>query len=183
GGGGNRRGGGAGGPAAMTATPRSGRGCDEATLRGRPHVYVGLDVLGPRRATGTRFPVGSPAGLGEDRQEDRRSPAQSRGAASRPERADATAGADAERACLRRIARTSLLPREAEIELGERIATAERTIAREALGSAPGVRYVLSLRERLESGQVRARDLVRIDSDDPGGEDAARRRLLAGLAR
>src|SRR5262249_8119826 len=81
------------------------------------------------------------------------------------------------------IARTSLLDREAEVDVGERIATADRTIAREALGSAPGVRYVLSLRERLESGQVRARDLVRVDSDDPGGEDTARRRLLAGLAR
>jgi RNA polymerase sigma factor (sigma-70 family) len=146
-------------------------------------VYVGSDVLGPRRATATRFPVGSLAGLGEDRQEDRRRPAQPSGAASRAGRANTTAGADAERAYLRRIARTSLLSREAEVDLGERIATAERTIAREALGSAPGVRYVLSLRERLESGQVRTRDLVRIDSDDPRGEDAARRRLLAGLAR
>jgi RNA polymerase sigma factor (sigma-70 family) len=146
-------------------------------------VYVGSDVLGPRRATAARFPVGSLGGLEEDRQVERRRLAQSSGAASRAGRAHTTAGADAERAYLRHIARTSLLDREAEVDLGERIATAERTIAREALGSAPGLRYVLSLRERLESGQVRARDLVRVDSDDPGGEDTARRRLLAGLAR
>jgi RNA polymerase primary sigma factor len=139
-------------------------------------VYVGSDVLGPRRATATRLPVGSP-------QEHERGLAPSSVPASRRDPGTATAGADAERAYLRRIARTSLLSREAEVDLGERIATAERTIAREALGSAPGVRYVLSLRERLESGTVRARDLVRVDAEDPGGEDAARRRLLAGLAR
>src|SRR5262249_60720481 len=88
--------------------------------------------------------VGSVGGLEEDRQVDRERPAQSSGAASRPGRAHTTAGADAERAYLRRIARTSLLDREAEVDLGERIATAERTIAREALGSAPPLRYLPS---------------------------------------
>jgi RNA polymerase primary sigma factor len=147
-------------------------------------LYVGSDVLGPRRASATRVPIGALPGLGEDGRGHRRGPAPAPGAAAgRPVRATTPAGPDAERAYLRQIARTSLLTREAEIDLGERIATGERTIACEALGSAPGVRYVLALEEHLESGAVRARDLVQIESDDPAGEDSARRRLLNGVAR
>jgi RNA polymerase primary sigma factor len=90
---------------------------------------------------------------------------------------------DAERAYLRQIARTTLLTREAEIELGERIATGEREIARVALASAPGLRQVLALPDRLAAGDVRIRDLVRVDGDAAAAEDAASARLLAGIAR
>lgn len=145
-------------------------------------MYVGSDVMGPRRAIATRLPVDALRGPEEDVQGFRPvlapSPTETASPAGRP-----AAVADAERAYLRRIARTTLLTREAEVDLGERIATGERTIASEALASAPGVRYVLALRERLESGEVRVRDLVRIDSEDPSGEHTARRRLLTGLAR
>jgi RNA polymerase primary sigma factor len=145
-------------------------------------VYVGSDVMGPCRATATRPPVATVRGPGEDAQEHRPglTPSATEAAGSTGRTA---AVADAEGAYLRRIARTTLLNREAEVDLGERIATGERTIACEALGSVPGVRYVLALRERLESGEVRVRDVVRIDSDDPSGEETARRRLLAGLTR
>ncbi len=90
---------------------------------------------------------------------------------------------DAERAYLRQIARTTLLSRETEIELGEAIATGEREIVAAALASGPGIRLVAGIPERLSSGAVRIRDLVRIDGDDAAGEETARRRLLAGIAR
>ena len=138
-------------------------------------MYVGSDVMGPRRAIATRLPVDALRGPEEDVQGFRPvlapSPTETANPAGRP-----AAVADAERAYLRRIARTTLLTREAEVDLGERIATGERMIASEALASAPGVRYVLALRERLESGEVRVRDLVRIDSEDP----AARTRRAGG---
>jgi hypothetical protein len=97
--------------------------------------------MGPRRAIATRLPVDALRGPEEDVQGFRPvlapSPTETANPAGR-----AAAVADAERAYLRRIARTTLLTREAEVDLGERIATGERTIASEALASAPGVRYV-----------------------------------------
>ncbi len=90
---------------------------------------------------------------------------------------------DAERAYLRQIGRTQLLSREAEIDLGERIRSGEREIAAEALTSGPGLAWVLAIPARLERGEARVRDLVRIDGDDPAAEAAARARLVAGVAR
>jgi len=145
-------------------------------------VFVGTDVLGPRRAAATRSPLAALPALAEDRQGHRRGPTTAPAPAADGRGRRPAVSADAERAYLRQIARTSLLNREAEVDLGERIAAGERTIIREALACPPGVQYVLALRDRLESGEVRARDLVRIDADAPGGEDAARRRLLHGLA-
>ena len=137
-------------------------------------MYAGFDVLGPGRSAAPRpvnrkVPSGKPVAPATDHQ---------------AVRARTGCGApDAERAYLRQIARTTLLTRETEIELGERIATGEREIAREALASAPGVRKVLALPDRLAAGDVRIRDLVRVDSDDAAAEGAARARLLAGIAR
>src|SRR4029453_9471728 len=101
--------------AAARATPPHGTGAGaRGTLReGGVHVYAGFDVLGPRRAAATR-----PVQDGETvapAPERRAVGAQSGGTAP-----------EAERAYLRQIARTTLLTREAEIELGERIATGER---------------------------------------------------------
>jgi RNA polymerase primary sigma factor len=130
-------------------------------------VYAGFDVLGPRRAA-----AASP----------RRHEAAPGGERARRAAAGAPA-ADAERAYLRQIARTTLLSREREIELGERIAAAEGAIAREALATIPGLRHVLGLSAAIDAGTVRVRDLVRVDGDDPAAEAAARRRLLTGLDR
>jgi RNA polymerase primary sigma factor len=133
-------------------------------------VYAGFDVLGPSRAAAPR-----PLDRGAN------APAEPIGRAVRAR--TGSAAPDAERAYLRQIARTTLLSRETEIELGERIATGERDIAREALATAPGVRQVLGLAGRLAAGDVRVRDLVRVDSDDAAAEEAARTRLLTGIAR
>jgi RNA polymerase primary sigma factor len=137
-------------------------------------VYAGFDVLGPRRPAAPR-PVNREAPGGEPVAPvtvHRAVRARIGGAAP-----------DAERAYLRQIARTTLLTRETEIELGERIATGEREIAREALASAPGVRKVLALADRLVTGDLRIRDLVRVDSDDAAADDAARARLVVAIAR
>jgi RNA polymerase sigma factor (sigma-70 family) len=135
-------------------------------------VFVDTQVLGPRRAP-------APSSNGETAARstdllrrvgtDRKNPF--------------GASVDAERAYLRQIARTSLLSREDEVALGERIAGGSRDIAQCALGSAVGLRWVLSLPARIESGSVRVRDLVRVDGDDAGAETVARRRLTRRLAR
>src|SRR4029077_6040748 len=128
--------------------------------RGGLHVYAGFDVLGPRRAAAPR-------------------PAQA-AATERSNTGARTGGPapDAERSYLRQIARTTLLTREAEIDLGERIATGEREIARAALTSKVGVAHVLALPDRLAAGDVRVRDLMRLDVEDPAAEQTASARLL-----
>ena len=134
-------------------------------------MYVNRDVFASFRAPGTRASV--PAAIGGEPTES------GSGAGRRP----AGPAPDAERAYLRQIARTSLLTREAEIDLGERIEEGSGVIAAEALTSGPGLRWVLELPARLERCQVRVRELVRLDADDPSAEATARKRLLAGIAR
>src|SRR5262249_15523384 len=133
--------------------------------RGGLHVYAGFDVLGPRRAAAPR--PAPPAAT-----ERRATGARTGGPAP-----------DAERAYLRQIAQTTLLTREAEIDLGERIATGEREVARAALTSKQGVAHVLALADRLAAGEVRVRELVRLDVEEPAAEQAAGARLLKGIAR
>src|SRR5262245_20080029 len=145
------------------ARSRCGRPSDAP--RGGLHVYAGFDVLGPRRAAAPR--PAQPAAT-----ERRATGARTGGPAP-----------DAERAYLRQVARRTLLTREAEIDLGERIATGEREIARAALTSKPGVAHVLALADRLAAGEMRVRDLVRLDAEAPAAEQAASARLLKGLAR
>ena len=133
-------------------------------------MYVNRDVFASFRAPGSRASVPAPA------------------CAKAPEprpaagRRSPSAAPDAERAYLRQIARTSLLTREAEIDLGERIEEGSRVVAAAALTSGLGLRWVLDLPARLERGQVRVRELVRLDAEDPSAEATARKRLLAGIA-
>lgn len=146
-------------------------------------MYAGFDVLGPRR------PSAAPA---SDRRDDGRRPRAGAPATPTVPTADrrnvrarvaATPAVDAERAYLRQIARTTLLTRETEVELGERIAAGERDVAGAALASAPGIRHLVGLSVRLTTRDLRARDLVRVDAEDPAAEEAARSRLLTGIAR
>jgi len=139
-------------------------------------VYAGFDVLGPRRGT-VRTRAGR-AVVTHPTPECGARPAE-RSTRTRT----AALAADAERAYLKEIARTSLLTRDDEVDLGERIAAGERDVASAALASAPGVRHVLSIADELAAGERRTRDLVRVDSDDARAETAARERLLAGITR
>ncbi len=127
-------------------------------------MYLGNDVLGPRRVAAARSAV---AQTSVEAGENRRS-------AAKP---------DAERFYLRQIARSTLLTREGEVALGTQIEEGEREIAASVLASALGVRHVLEFDARLQAGDLRARDLVRPGADERDEEETVRRRLLAALTR
>jgi RNA polymerase primary sigma factor len=131
-------------------------------------VYLGHDVLGPRRTTPSRPPLGA-------------APEFETGSHCRT--SSRSGQPDAERLYLRQIARSTLLTREGEVELATQVEEGEREIAAHALGSALAVRHVLGLQDRLQTGELRARDLVPPRGDERDEEDAARQGLLAGLAR
>jgi RNA polymerase primary sigma factor len=131
-------------------------------------VYLGHDVLGPRRAAAPRSPLAAPTELeaGDHRR--------SGGRSGRP---------DAERLYLRQIARSTLLTREGEVELAMQVEVNEREIAGHALSSALALRHVRSLHERLRAGALRGRDLVKPRVEERDDDEAVQRRLLAGLDR
>ena len=129
-------------------------------------MYLGHDVLGPRRAAAPRSPLTASPEL--EAGGDRRS-------GGRPCRADA------ERLYLRQIARSTLLTREGEVELAKQVEVNEREIAGQALSSGLALRHVRSLHERVRTGELRARDLVKLRAEERDEDEAVQRRLLAGL--
>ncbi len=131
-------------------------------------MYLGHDVLGPRRAAAPQSPLASSPEL------EAGGHLRSGGRSGR---------ADAERLYLRQIARSTLLTREGEVELAKQVEMNEREIAVQALSSALALRHVRSLHERVRAGELRARDLVRLRAEDRDEDEAVERRLLAGLDR
>jgi len=131
-------------------------------------VYLGHDVLGPRRAAAPRSPLTASPEL--EAGGDRRS-------GGRPCRADA------ERLYLRQIARSTLLTREGEVELAKQVEVNEREIAVQVLSSALALRHVRSLHERARAGELRARDLVKLRAEERDEDEAVQHRLLAALDR
>ena len=86
---------------------------------------------------------------------------------------------DGVRAYLAQIGRLSLLTREGEIEIAKRIELGEHAVLRALAGCEAGVEQVRLLGERLRSGTVRARDVVRgFDEEDPDWEEVEKRRVL-----
>jgi RNA polymerase primary sigma factor len=86
---------------------------------------------------------------------------------------------DGVRAYLAQIGRLSLLTREGEIEIAKRIELGEHAVLRALAGCDAGVEQVRLLGERLRSGTVRARDVVRgFDEEDPDWEEVEKRRVL-----
>ena len=131
-------------------------------------MYLGHDVLGPRRAAAPRSPLTASPEL--EAGGDRRS-------GGRPCRADA------ERLYLRQIARSTLLTREGEVELAKQVEVNEHEIAVQALSSALALRHVRSLNERVRAGELRARDLVKLRAEERDEDEAVQQRLLAALDR
>ncbi|HEX3343157.1 MAG TPA: sigma-70 family RNA polymerase sigma factor, partial [Polyangiaceae bacterium] len=77
----------------------------------------------------------------------------------------------------RKIGRVTLLTREGEVELAQRIERAEGKIVRALVATPVAVRLLSAAGDELRAGKLRARDVTRQPIDDED-EDAARRRLL-----
>jgi RNA polymerase primary sigma factor len=131
-------------------------------------VYLGHDVLGPRRAAAPPSPLASSTDV------ETGSPRRSGGRSGR---------ADAERLYLRQIARSTLLTREGEVELARQVEENEHEIAVQALSSRMALRHVRSLNERVRAGELRARDLVKLRAEERDEDEAVQHRLLAALDR
>ncbi len=94
---------------------------------------------------------------------------------------EAAALHDTVRAYLGQIGHLSLLTREGEIKIAKRIELGEHAVIRAVAGCDGGVREIRLLGERLRTGAVRARELVRGGGDedrDGHWEEAERSRLL-----
>jgi RNA polymerase primary sigma factor len=82
-------------------------------------------------------------------------------------------------AYLAQIGRLPLLTREGEVEIAKRIEVGEHAVLRGLAGCDAGVRQVRLLGDRLRSGTLRARDVVRgFDEEDPTWEETERTRIL-----
>ncbi|MDX1649540.1 MAG: RNA polymerase sigma factor region1.1 domain-containing protein, partial [Myxococcota bacterium] len=93
---------------------------------------------------------------------------------------------DPVRVYLREMGQVSLLTREGEVEIAQRIENAEHAILHATVGTPVGIREVLALGDRLRKGKLEPRDVL--DGLDAEGEDvptpeARRKTLLAALAR
>jgi RNA polymerase primary sigma factor len=86
---------------------------------------------------------------------------------------------DGVRTYLAQMGRLALLTREGEIEIAKRIELGEHAVLRALAGCDAGIREVRNLGERLRTGAVRARDVIRgFDEDDPNWEENERKRVL-----
>jgi RNA polymerase primary sigma factor len=101
---------------------------------------------------------------------------------------EAASGFDPVRLYLRQMAQNGLLTREGEVVIAKRIEEGQLAMMRAAFSTPLALRWVLDLGEKVRSGEVRIRDLVR---DEPVDDDTEvvvddgpqRRRFLAGLSR
>ncbi len=76
--------------------------------------------------------------------------------------ADETArGADPVKLYLKKMGSVSLLTREGEIEIAKRIEQGEIEVLRSLLTTREGVRSILELEERMESGKLKVKDVIR----------------------
>ncbi len=79
-------------------------------------------------------------------------------------------GGDPIRIYLRQMGAVSLLDREGEQRLAREIEEAQHQLLAEALGTPIALRYLLSLPDRLESGELRVADVIR-DFEEPESDD------------
>jgi RNA polymerase primary sigma factor len=83
------------------------------------------------------------------------------------------------RTYLAQIGRLPLLTREGEVEIAKRIELGDHAVLRALAACEPGLRQILLVGERVRSGALRARDVVRcFDEEDPDGERVERQRIL-----
>ena len=78
---------------------------------------------------------------------------------------------DAVRLYLREMGRVNLLTREGEVELAKRIESGELQVREEALNTPLAVQEALLLAERIRSGQVRIKDILKKFNEDVDKEE------------
>ncbi|HQN19722.1 MAG TPA: RNA polymerase sigma factor region1.1 domain-containing protein, partial [Syntrophobacteraceae bacterium] len=84
---------------------------------------------------------------------------------------------------LREMGQVSLLTREGEVEIAKRIEMGEREIFNAIMESSIGIKRIMSLKERLESGSLRLQDVLReVDEEmTPEDEAAQKARVISML--
>src|SRR4051812_11428177 len=88
-------------------------------------------------------------------------------------------GHDTVRTYLGQIGRLGLLTREGELEIAKRIELGEHAVIGAVVATDAGARQIRLLGDRLRSGKVRVKDLVRgASDDDEGWEEQERARVL-----
>jgi len=91
---------------------------------------------------------------------------------------------DPVRQYFREMGKVRLLTREGEVEIAKRIEAGELQVRTQAFNTLPGVQEALRIAERVRSGQVRLKDVLKtFDAEAEGEEKAHRERLLSGFAR
>ncbi|MDR1296125.1 MAG: RNA polymerase sigma factor RpoD [Deltaproteobacteria bacterium] len=77
---------------------------------------------------------------------------------------------------LREMGQVSLLNRETEVEVAKRIEEGERTVIRAVMRTCVGLEGVMEIRNKLVSGELRLRDVVKDFEEDDTTEEGVRRR-------
>jgi RNA polymerase primary sigma factor len=92
---------------------------------------------------------------------------------------------DPVRMYLRQMGTMSLLTRQGEVELAQRIEVGQQRVASATAASPVAVRAIIETGEKLRKHQLRVKDLMRAgDTEDPDfDEDEADRRMLRGIDR
>lgn len=82
-----------------------------------------------------------------------------------------------------RLRRGSLLSREEEIEVAQRIELGERAVLRAILGCSAGIAEIARLGDRLRDGDERVERVTNARQDEPGWEERETRRILRLVAK
>jgi RNA polymerase primary sigma factor len=104
-------------------------------------------------------------------------------AASTVAAADVEPGADPVRLYLREMGKVSLLTRDGEVRIAQRIETAQQQVLVEVLTTAPGRAYFAGLAARLAAGEVRLRELLRDLDEESETVDQDEERVCADVLR
>ncbi len=93
--------------------------------------------------------------------------------------------ADPVKMYLREMGSVSLLTREGEVEIAKRIEAGEREVFNALMESSIGIREIIRLKEKFESGEVRLTDILREPDEEitTDEEEAQRERMIAILEK
>jgi len=93
--------------------------------------------------------------------------------------------ADPVKMYLREMGSVSLLTREGEVEIAKRIEAGEREVFNALMESSIGIREIMNLKEKFESGEVRLTNILREPDEEitTDEEEAQRERMIAILER